>query len=156
MKVDATHEVPYLGGVSKDGQTIYIDYRFPVKYQQKDGRVVEPHKYLVFHELAEFTLMSNGESYNQAHRKAAQLEKEFLAEDGVNIKEYYEHVYYYVQKAMAKIDIKKVPVDLDIRPYVEDGLSHTLQAMGHPHKIKHPHSATKAFLEEEKRKDIDL
>lgn len=100
--------------------------------------------------------MSQGEHYNPAHRKAAQLEKEFLAEDAINIEEYYEHVYLYVQKAMHNIDVKKVPLDLDMRPYIEDGLSHTLQAMGHPHKIKHPHSATKAFLEEEKRKDIDL
>jgi len=156
MKVDTLHEVPYLGGVSKDGQTVYVDCRFPAQYKQKDGKIVEPHKYLVFHEFAEFLLMSQGEHYNQAHRRAAQLEKEFLSEDGINIKEYYEHIYKYVQAAMNNIDASKIPVDLDMRPYLEDGLSHTLKAMGHPHKVKHPHSATVGFLEEEKRKDIEL
>ena len=156
MKVDTTHEVPYLGGVSKDGHTIYIDYRFPESYKQKDGKIVKPHKYLVFHESAEFLLMSLGKSYNDAHRRAAQLEKEFLAEDGINAEEYYQHIYKYVQDAMHNIDKSRVPTDLDMRPYLEDGLSHTLNAMGHPHKVKHPHSATVQFLQNEMKKDIEL
>ena len=156
VKVDESHEVPYLGGVSKDGSTIYIDYRFPKHYKQSDGKVVEPHKYLVFHEFAEFIHLAQGEKYNPAHRKAAQMEKEFLKEDGVDIQEYYEHVYEYVQKAMHNIDKSRIPSNLDMRPYIEDGLAPTLQAMGHPNKVKHPHSATHAFLEQEMEKDIKL
>ncbi|NBW57155.1 hypothetical protein EBR43_05095 [bacterium] len=156
MKVDLNHEVPYLGGVSKDGQTVYLDKRFPNTYRQKDGKVVESHKYLIFHEIAEFLLLSQGESYNKAHRRAAQLEKEFLIKGGINVREYYQNIYDHVKTSMKNIDADDIPKDLDLRPYIEDGLSPTLTAMGYPHKVKHPHSATDHFLNEEMKKDIEL
>lgn len=156
MRVDTDHEVPYLGGVSKDGQVVYIDSRFPSKYRQKDGKVVDSHKYLVFHEIAEFLLLSQGESYNKAHRRASQLEKEFLIKGGIDVEEYYKNIYDHVKVSMKKIDTDKIPKDLDMRPYIEDGLSPTLIAMDHPHKVKHPHSATESFLDKEMKKDIEL
>jgi hypothetical protein len=156
MRVDASHEVPYAGGVSKNGETIYIDHRIPETYKQTDGKEVRPRKYLVAHEGYEWKLMEHGSAYNAAHRKAAQYEKALLQADDVDVREYYDLIYKHVHLAVVDIDRKKLPEDLDLRPYIQDGLSHTLDAMGYHGQVKQPRNGTKAFLDEEKKKDIEF
>lgn len=155
MEVSRKFQVPYLGGASKDGETIYIDMRFPTSYLQRDGKIVHPIPYLVRHEVYESQLMKQGIEFNTAHRLSAQHEKEQLRHSRIDVKQYYENIYKWVMDTIHQIDAKKLPPDLNLQPYIGDGLETVLRQMGLPSEhFKHPHSATPQFLKKEMLKDI--
>jgi hypothetical protein len=118
-KLDRNHDVPYLAGYSQDGQTIYIDRHLPTKMSYK-GRTVEVDRYLIMHEEVEKTLIDQlGLHYLHAHQIATRAEEAAVRADGVVWRDYDRFMQKYV-KHIGDERLKKVPADLDLKPYRDE------------------------------------
>lgn len=124
VTVNRDYDIPYTGGYSEDGTTIYIDKRVPNGYTDTQNIDVTAISYLVIHEVVEKALMDAlGFNYNHAHAIAMGAEMHACTMDRVNYDEYYEFLGEYVKKNIEVNEIKEVPKDLDLTPYIEDGLT---------------------------------
>ena len=124
MKVNLDYEVPYIGGYSKDGQTIYIDRNYPKNFKDLSGKIHNAHHPLIIHEMAEAVLMC-ALSFEDAHHRALEYEIAGLRSAGIPIDEYYGFLYKYVRKNVRKVRAAyafELPPDLDMRPYASDNL----------------------------------
>ena len=135
-KVDASHHVPYLGGYSKDGSTIYIDSRFPKTIKLDGKKSIDAHKYLVIHEVTEKHLEEMGFDYNSAHNMAEATQNAALELDGHDPKDYYGVYYVTYNNTLREFDPKKVPEDLDLKPYEDDKLDSVIERIKSVHLNK--------------------
>ena len=128
VKVNTDYEVPYTAGYSVDGKTIYIDRRLPPMYKDSQGKLVEVYKYLIIHEVTEKSLKDELDfSYNTAHSIAMGAEMHACTMDGINYDEYYTFIGKYVKIDIQPKDFNDIPPDLDIQPYIEDGLTQVVE-----------------------------
>ncbi len=118
-KLDRRHDVPYLAGYSTDGQTIYIDRHLPRRMRVR-GRRIEVDRYLILHEEVEKTLIDRlGLHYLHAHQIATRAEEAAVRADGIAWRDYDRCMQRYV-KTIGDERLKKVPEDLDLRPYRDE------------------------------------
>ena len=157
MKVSKDYCIPYLGGYSKDGKTLYIDRYYPQYYKQKDGNMVDAHSFLIEHEKYEANLMSKVKdiTFEEAHRAAIRHEKRLLEAAGVDVEEYYKNLYKWVEYAMGHFTKADVPPDLNIRPYTEDKLTSVVKELKGYHEPSPDKSVTKKVLEKNRKKDTN-
>jgi len=115
-KLDRTHDIPYLAGYSVDGGTIYIDRHLPRTMNYK-GRKVEIARYLIMHEEVEKTLIDQlGLHYLHAHQIATRAEEAAVRAQRISWRAYDRFMQKYV-KSVGDEGLKKVPKDLDLKPY---------------------------------------
>jgi hypothetical protein len=118
-KIDRSYDLPYLGGYSRDGRTVYIDRHFPasVKIGGKDVNAVP---FIVLHEHGEKTLLDVlGLSYQRAHvTVTAGLEHPAVEAAGYKPEQYEAALKPFI-KADAKEKLTRLPPDLDMKPYIE-------------------------------------
>jgi len=118
-RLDRQHDIPYLAGYSLDGKTIYIDRHMPRSFKFRD-RIIETDRFLILHEEVEKTLIDQlGLHYLHAHQIATRAEEAAVRAAGVQW-----HVYdRFMQKYVKRIGderLKKVPKDLDLKPYRDE------------------------------------
>ena len=122
------YDVPYTAGYSNDGTTIYIDKRIPKDFTDSRGKVVNVYRYLIIHEVTEKALKDELLfNYNEAHSIAMGAEMHACTMDGVNYDEYYGFLGDYIKRDIKPEDFSNVPPDLDIQPYIEDGLTEVVK-----------------------------
>lgn len=127
--VDRVHHVPYLGGQSKTRDKIYIDEHCPDK-MTFNNQEYDIKKYLSFHEVVEKTIEDLlHTSYNVAHHEAEWIETQLIKQDGLDPKPYHEFITKMYLHTLHNFDPKKVPMDLDIRPYEEDKLTEVVDKL---------------------------
>jgi hypothetical protein len=115
-KLDRSHDVPYLAGYSRDGKTIYIDRHLPKSFTYR-GRSVEVDRYLILHEEVEKTLIDQLDlHYLHAHQIATRAEEAAVLADKIPWRAYDHFMQKYV-KSIGDEHLKKVPSDLDLKPY---------------------------------------
>jgi hypothetical protein len=118
-KLDRNHDIPYLAGYSQDGKTIYIDRHLPRTMNYK-GRKIDVARYLVMHEEVEKTLIDQlGLHYLHAHQIATRAEEALIRADGIQWRDYDRFMQKYV-KTVGDERLKKVPKDLDLKPYRDE------------------------------------
>jgi hypothetical protein len=123
VTVCVTYDVPYVGGYSNDGKVIYLDRDLPERMRTTTGKVFDPRTYLIIHESVEAMLIHRlGIAFNEAHTIALGAEMAALQKDGVPIDEYYAFIYRHVEKKLKAEAVVSPPYDLDLKPYIEDGL----------------------------------
>lgn len=121
-KVDYSYDIPYTSGYSKDGKTIYVDRKLPQFLQSEYGYKIDLFKYLLHHEVTEKTMMEAfGYDYLKAHRLALAVEFDLLQQDGILIDEYWGGSQKYYDFNELVENVTRVPLDLDIKPYLDDG-----------------------------------
>ena len=114
--VNRKYDIPYLSGYSEDGKTIYLDRKF--KPIMKDGTDVT--QFLVVRERAEKTALSMLKlRYADAHKIAAYLEYKAVTSAGIDWKAYSDFLYPYIRKT-DRMSIRKIPKNLDLRPYTAE------------------------------------
>lgn len=119
MSVNRSYDVPYLGGSSKDGKTVYIDRRVP-QVLNVAGKSVDPAKYLSVHETTENHLMTKqGLSYEDAHHQATTAERAAVQKDGLDWKSYEAHMDGLLSNIEHE-NPKSPPPDLYTKPYPHD------------------------------------
>ena len=127
--IDRNHDVPYLAGYSVDGKTIYIDRHMP-KTMTFAGRQIDTDRYLILHEEVEKTLIDQlGLHYLHAHQIASRAEQAAVRAAGINWRDYDRFMQRYV-KRIGDERLKKVPADLDLKPYRDE---HDFDLLGRMH-----------------------
>jgi hypothetical protein len=115
-KLDRSHDIPYLAGYSLDGKTIYIDRHLPKSFRYR-GRDIEVDRYLILHEEVEKTLIDQLDlHYLHAHQIATRAEEAAVHADRVAWRAYDRFMQKYV-KSIGDERLKKIPDDLDLKPY---------------------------------------
>jgi hypothetical protein len=115
-KLDREHDIPYLAGYSQDGKTIYIDRHLPKSFTFR-GRTIEVDRFLILHEEVEKTLIDQlGLHYLHAHQIATRAEEAAVNAQRVTWKAYDRFMQKYV-KSVGDERLRKVPADLDLKPY---------------------------------------
>lgn len=125
------YDIPYLGGYSVDGKTIYLDRHLPEKVSfEQDGRQYsfDPSQTIPYHERFEKAIMDTlGWSYAHAHRAANANERRHVMSMGLPWPEYQKSLEPYI-KGDEHEKLKKIPSDLDMRLYYEPPVDHKLVA----------------------------
>ena len=115
-KLDRSHDVPYLAGYSVDGKTIYIDRHLPTHFTYR-GRTIEVDRFLIMHEEVEKTLIDQLDlHYLHAHQIATRAEEAAVRAERISWRAYDRFMQKYV-KSVGDERLKKVPKDLDLKPY---------------------------------------
>ena len=118
-KLDRAHDIPYLAGYSRDGKTIYIDRHMP-KLMKSRGREVDTDRFLILHEEVEKTLIDQLDlHYLHAHQIATRAEEAAVRAAGILWRDYDRFMQKYV-KRIGDEGLKKVPADLDLKPYRDE------------------------------------
>jgi hypothetical protein len=126
--INTEYDIPYTAGYSVDGKTIYIDRKFPKKFTTTVNQEVDLHKYLTIHEVTEKAMEDKlGIHFNPAHQIALGAEQAALHEDNVLVDEYYGFLERWVTYNLELKNIKKIPPDLDMKPYIEDNLTEVIE-----------------------------
>jgi hypothetical protein len=127
-KLDRKHDIPYLAGYSQDGNTIYIDRHMPqmLRYQR---RQIDTDRFLILHEEVEKTLIDQlGLHYLHAHQIATRAEQAAVRASGVRWRDYDRFMQKYV-KHIGDERLRKVPRDLDLKPYRDEHDADLLRRM---------------------------
>jgi len=119
VRVDTSHDVPYVGGSSRDGSVVYIDRHLRGELPTRVG-VFQPIPFIVLHEVVEKRLALSGWRHGPAHMEANRVERAAVIEAGIPW-DAYDNWTYAAVKGDAHERIVKPPKDLDLTPYVEEG-----------------------------------
>ena len=115
-KLDRSHDIPYLAGYSMDGKTIYIDRHLPASFKYR-GRTIDVDRFLIMHEEVEKTLIDQLDlHYLHAHQIATRAEEAAVRAERISWHAYDRFMQKYV-KSVGDERLKKVPKDLDLKPY---------------------------------------
>lgn len=130
-EINRKFSIPYLGGYSNDGKTIYFDSSLPQEIELvRDGtrRRIDPTPFLLRHEALEKTLIDQlGLSYSRAHMIALAYERRGVLEQiGPGWWDAYQQALKPYIKADEQEKIKKVPKDLDLTPYKQQPVDEKL------------------------------
>jgi hypothetical protein len=118
-KFDRKHDIPYLAGYSLDGETIYIDRHMP-KFFKWHGRRIDTDRFLILHEEVEKTLIDQLDlHYLHAHQIATRAEEAAVRAAGLRWRDYDRFMQKFV-KRIGDERLKKVPRDLDLKPYRDE------------------------------------
>lgn len=119
VKVNTTHDVPYVAGYDKTKHIVYIDNKQPLE-AKLNGKMVDIEKYLVLHEVIEKALINYSNlKYQHAHQIALRMEKEAVENDGLNWEEYNNFFEKWI-KTIGEEKIKNPPENLDLTPYKDE------------------------------------
>ncbi|MGH8184748.1 MAG: hypothetical protein ACREPH_13915 [Rhodanobacteraceae bacterium] len=114
--LDRSHDIPYLAGYSMDGKTIYIDRHLPFSFKYR-GRTIDVDRFLIMHEEVEKTLIDQLDlHYLHAHQIATRAEEAAVRAERISWHAYDRFMQKYV-KSVGDERLKKVPKDLDLKPY---------------------------------------
>ena len=128
IRLDRTHDIPYLAGYSQDGKTIYIDRHLPRTLQSR-RREVETDRFLILHETVEKTLIDRlGLHYLHAHQIALRTEEAAVRAAGVPWRDYDRSMQKYIKRAGDE-RLTRVPKDLDTKPYRDEHDSDLLRRL---------------------------
>lgn len=130
VTLDTEHDIPYIGGSSTDGKTIYRDRLTPSGYTTKKFKWVDTDRYLMIHEHVEKIFLDTGWSYLLAHQLSTQVEYAALKSDGYDVDEYDHTLDKWYKAAMKRKHYDNVPENLEQRPYIECKDFETLNKMG--------------------------
>jgi len=126
--IDRKHDIPYVAGYSLDGRTIYIDRHLP-RTMNYHGREIDTDRFLVLHEEVEKTLIDQlGLHYLHAHQIALRAEQAAVRSAGIRWRDYDRFMQQFI-KRLDDERLKKVPSDLDLKPYRDEHDVDLLQRM---------------------------
>jgi hypothetical protein len=123
-RVDRTWDIPYLGGYSEDGRTIFLDRHLPYEFVYRGRPPPYPSalkagldRFLILHEEVEKALIDElGAKYAHAHEVATRAEENAVRAAGIEVPWYRKTLKPYI-KADAIERLLRVPRNLDMAPY---------------------------------------
>ena len=119
VKLDRKHDVPYLAGYSRDGKVIYID-RHVARSFVSGRRRVEVDRFLILHEAVEKSILDHlGLRYQHAHQIALRAEEAAVRAAGIKWRDYDRFMQKFI-KEVGDEKLKKLPADLDVKPYRDE------------------------------------
>ncbi len=133
FRVNHKFDIPYLGGYSVDGRTIYLDRRLPDMFRMGTHHA-NLGEFVTVHERVEKWFLDTYHSaYLRAHRIATAMEHQAVREAGLDPVKYEAALRPYIRRCDDET-VKRVPVDLDLTPYEDEDdrriLSELMRAEG--------------------------
>jgi len=125
VKLDTSHDIPYAGGVSVDGKTVYIDQMLCRELRLSPIRGMTSRQVFqafIEHEHTEWAIDAGDnpvDTYPAAHAFATAKEERFVKQLGVN-PERYEAAIRPALERCVKRDPENPPRDLWCGPYLDD------------------------------------
>jgi hypothetical protein len=117
--LNRNYDIPYLAGYSKDGKTIFIDRHMPKSFLHK-GRRIKTDRFLILHESVEKALIDKFDMvYEYAHQIALRSEEAAVRADKISWDAYNKFMNQYI-KTIGDESLKKVPKNLDTKPYIDE------------------------------------
>jgi hypothetical protein len=136
VRVDRTHDVPYVGSCNTRGDTIYIDYELPMHLTYR-GKRYDVDRYIVMHEVVEMLFEHHLQfSYRDAHQIASQTERALVHSDGLSWAVYSRFCSKWAGKIGARRAYPDPPHDIDLQPERDTDDKTTLKRMRLPAKAK--------------------
>ncbi len=119
VKLDRSWDIPYLAGYSRDGKTVYIDRHLP-KYLETNDKRYDVDPFLILHESVEKSLLAElGLVYQHAHQIALRAEEAAVRASGLSLRVYDRFMQKHIKSAGHE-NLKRIPPDLDIKPYHDE------------------------------------
>ena len=141
VRVDRTHDVPYVGSCNRRGDTIYIDYELPMHLNYR-GKRYDVDRYLVMHEVVEMLFEHHLRfSYRDAHQIATQAERALVQSDGLSWAVYSRFCSMWTNKIGARRVYSNPPRDIDLQPERDSEDEATLRRLRMPQRAKAKSSA---------------
>jgi hypothetical protein len=135
VRVDRTHDVPYVGSCNRKGDVIYIDYELPTHLTSL-GRRFDVDRYVVFHEVVEMLFEHHlAFEYRDAHQIALQAERALVLSDGLSWSVYSRFCTQWAKKIGSRKHYPNPPHDLDLQPEIDDDDKVTLSRMKLPRSM---------------------
>ncbi len=126
--LDRTYDIPYLAGYSNNGKTIYIDRHLPKSFITQ-GKRVSIDRFLILHEAVEKALLDKlGLHYQHAHQIALRAEEAAVHAADISWREYDQFMQRYI-KDVGHERLRRIPLDLDIKPYRDEHDTQLLKSM---------------------------
>lgn len=120
VKVNTDYDIPYLAGYSVDGKTVYIDRDVP-ECITIENRLLSTYRFLILHEAVEKALIDQLQlRYQDAHQIALRIEKAAIEANGISWRAYDNYMQHLISSTANKF-ITSVPIDLDLKPYYDEG-----------------------------------
>ena len=125
VRIERTHDIPYLAGYSEDGRTVFFDRHYR-PFMTKD---VDTTPFLLVHEKAEKACLTLFKmKYQHAHDIATYLEYKAVKKAGIDWKEYSDYLQPFI-RATDRERVRRVPKNLDLQPYRDEHDVKHLRAM---------------------------
>jgi hypothetical protein len=119
-KVDHSYDIPYVAGYSVDARTVYIDRHLPRTFRSWTGRRIRVEPFILTHEIIEKALLDELRlHYLHAHQIAIRAEQAAVKAAGVSWSAYQRFNKRH-EKSIATEHLKRVPKNLDLRPYEDE------------------------------------
>jgi len=116
VRVNRTHDVPYVGSCSSNGATVYIDYELPTHFTFR-GKKVDVNRYIVMHEVVEMLFEHHlGFAYEDAHQIALQAERALVVSDGISWAAYNRFCARWIKVIGNRRNYPNPPRDIDLQP----------------------------------------
>ena len=136
VRVDRTHDVPYVGSCNRRGDTIYIDYELPM-HLTYHGKRFDVDRYIVMHEVVEMLFEHQLRfSYRDAHQIATQMERALVQSDGLSWAVYSRFCAMWSKKIGARRVYSDPPRDIDLQPARDSDDDATLRRLRLPARAK--------------------
>jgi len=144
VRVDRTHDVPYVGSCNRRGDTIYIDYELPMHLQFRSKRY-DVDRYIVMHEVVEMLFEHHLRfSYRDAHQIASHMERALVQSDGLSWAVYSRFCSKWSEKIGRRRQYPNPPRDIDIQPERDSDDQATLKRMRLPASARKAPSTPRA------------
>ena len=116
VRVDRTHDVPYVGSCNRRGDVIYIDWELPTRLESK-GKTFDVDRYVVMHEVVEMLFEHVlAFEYRDAHQLALRLERALVESDGLSWNVYSRFCAKWIAHIGRRREYPNPPPDLDLQP----------------------------------------
>jgi hypothetical protein len=144
VRVDRTHDVPYVGSCNRRGDTIYVDYELPMHLQYR-GKRYDVDRYIVMHEVVEMLFEHHLRfSYRDAHQIASHAERALVQSDGLSWAVYSRFCSKWTEKIGRRRSYPNPPRDIDLQPERDCEDQTTLKRMRLPASARKPPSTPRA------------
>lgn len=129
VRVDRTHDVPYVGSCNRKGDVIYIDYELPTHLTAKGVRY-DVDRYIVFHEVVEMLFEHHLKlEYRDAHQIALRAERALVESDGLSWAVYSRFCNRWAKRIGNRRRFPNPPRDLDLQPEIDEEDRPTLRGL---------------------------
>jgi len=119
IRIVSNKDIPYLAGYNKKGNVVYFDRNFN-PFMSWKGKKVDIRPFIAFHEIGEQALMNRFRyRYQQAHHIITHFELELVKAAGIDTRAYTRFLHPQI-KGIYHEKLKKIPKDLDLRPYKDE------------------------------------
>jgi len=136
VRVDRTHDVPYVGSCSRSGSVIYVDFELPMHLTYR-GKRYDVDRYIVMHEVIEMLLEHHLKfSYRDAHQIATAMERALVQSDGLSWAVYSRFCSRWSDKISGRRIYSNPPRDIDLQPARDTDYASTLRRLRLPAKTK--------------------